>query len=151
MSYSLDANILIYASNKDSAHFEKAVDFLDRCMSEPDPLYLCWSTVFAYLRIATHPGIFASPLSPNEAMGNMETLQSAAHVRFISEGEDFWDCYKRSCEGMSVRGNLVPDAHIASLLREQGVNRIYSRDRDFLKFPFLKVEDPFSRYPDAQL
>lgn len=144
MSYSLDASILIYASNKDSVHYDKAVNFLADCMSEPDPLYLCWATIFAYLRIATHPSIFASPLSPNEAMQNVESLRSASHIRFISEGENLWDCYEHSCEGQNVRGNLVPDAHIASLLREQGVKRIYSRDRDFLKFPFLKVVDPFS-------
>ena len=144
MSYSLDANILIYASNKDSPHFDKATDFLGDCMRETEPLYLCWATVFAYLRIATHPSIFASPLSPNEAMENIESLQSASHVRFISEGEDFWDSYKQSCEGINVRGNLVPDAHIASLLYEHGIKRIYSRDHDFRKFPFLKVMDPFS-------
>ena len=144
MSYSLDANILLYASNEDSIHFANAVDFLAKCMREPDPLYLCWATLFAYLRIATHPNIFASPLSPIQAMENIEMLQSASHVRFISEGGDFWNCYKLSCKGISVRGNLVPDAHIASLLREQGVLRFYSRDRDFLKFPFLKVVDPFS-------
>jgi toxin-antitoxin system PIN domain toxin len=144
MSYSLDANILIYASNKDSAHYEQAIDFLGDCMSEPDPLYLCWPTVFAYLRIATHPSIFASPLSPDEAIRNIESLRLASHVRFISEGEDFWSCYEQSCEGLNARGNLVPDAHIAALLREQGVQRIYSRDRDFLKFPFLKVVDPFN-------
>ena len=144
MSYSLDANILIYASNKDSTCHDKAVEFLGTCMSEPDPLYLCWPTIFAYLRIATHPSIFASPLSPRDAMGNIASLRSASHVRFILEGEDFWDFYEQSCEGLSVRGNLVPDAHIAALLREQGVKRIYSRDRDFLKFPFLKVVDPFS-------
>jgi len=144
MSYSLDANILIDASNKDSVHYDKAVNFLGDCMSEPDPLYLCWATVFAYLRIATHPSIFASPLSPNEAMRNIDSLRSASHVRFISEGEDFWECYKQCSEGIRARGNLVPDAHIAALLREQGIRRIYSRDRDFLKFPFLKVVDPFS-------
>ena len=99
MSYSLDANILIYASNKDSAHYEQAIDFLGDCMSEPDPLYLCWPTVFAYLRIATHPSIFASPLSPDEAIRNIESLRLASHVRFISEGEDFWSCYEPQCSG----------------------------------------------------
>jgi predicted nucleic acid-binding protein len=40
------------------------------------------------------------------------------------------------------RGNLVPDAHLAALLRYYGVKTLYTHDRDFLKFPFLDVRDP---------
>lgn len=143
MSYSLDANILIYASDQESPHHNKAVDFLAGCMNGSDLLYLCWSTAFAYLRITTHPSIFSSPLSPEEARQNIETLRSAPRVRFISEGEDFWEHYKSTCADLVVRGNLVPNAQIAALLKEHGIRRIYSRDRDFLKFPFLEVIDPF--------
>jgi len=40
--------------------------------------------------------------------------------------------------------NLVPDAHLAALLRHHGVKRLYTHDRDFLKFPFLDVRDPLA-------
>jgi len=43
-----------------------------------------------------------------------------------------------------TRGNLVPDAHIASLLRQHGIRELYTRDRDFRKFDFLRVYDPFA-------
>ncbi|MCZ6674660.1 MAG: PIN domain-containing protein [Verrucomicrobia bacterium] len=142
MSYSLDANILIYASDQRSSDHVNAIKFLSDCLSDSEPLYLCWPTVLAYLRITTHPSIFASPLSPQDARQNIESLR-VPHVRFISEGDNFWEHYEQACEGLSVRGNLVPDAHIAALLREHGIRRIYSRDRDFLKFPFLEVVDPF--------
>jgi predicted nucleic acid-binding protein len=42
-----------------------------------------------------------------------------------------------------VRGNLVPDAHLAALLRQHGVRRLYTADTDFHRFPFLEVSDPF--------
>ena len=42
-----------------------------------------------------------------------------------------------------VRGNLVPDAHLATLLRQHGVPRLYTIDRDFRKFDFLEIIDPF--------
>jgi hypothetical protein len=44
---------------------------------------------------------------------------------------------------LPVRGNLVPDAHLASLLRQHGVKTLYTRDTDFRKFDFLEVSDPF--------
>lgn len=143
MSYSIDANILIYASNQESPDNKQAIEFLSNCIKDSEPFYLCWPTVFAYLRISTHPHIFSSPLSPQEAIQNIETLRTLPHVRFIHEGDQFWDHYSEISHGQVIRGNLVPDAHIAALLHEKGVRRIYSRDRDFLKFPFLKVIDPF--------
>ena len=40
MSYSLDANILIYASDEGNPWQEQAVDFLGRCAANPEILYL---------------------------------------------------------------------------------------------------------------
>jgi len=41
-------------------------------------------------------------------------------------------------------GNLVYDAHIVALCLEHGVNEIITGDRDFLRFPSLKVTNPFA-------
>ena len=98
----------------------------------------------AYLRIATHPAIFANPLSPEEAMGNLGTLLALPHVRVLAEEEGFWGVYQEITRGLAVRGNLVPDAHLAALLRQYGVDRIYTNDTDFLKFRFLDVRNPFA-------
>jgi predicted nucleic acid-binding protein len=43
-----------------------------------------------------------------------------------------------------VHGNLVHDAHIAAVLAEHGVRRIYTRDQDFRRFPGLEVVDPLA-------
>jgi predicted nucleic acid-binding protein len=46
-----------------------------------------------------------------------------------------------------VSGNLVHDAHTAVLMREHGIRRIFTRDTDFHRFPFLDPLDPLSRSP----
>lgn len=43
----------------------------------------------------------------------------------------------------AIRGNLVFDAHIAALMREHGIQTIYTHDADFNRFPGLEVVDPF--------
>lgn len=48
------------------------------------------------------------------------------HKRFVS-----WNDYE-------------PFAHIAALLRQHGVDRIYTADSDFRKFAFLEVINPLS-------
>ena len=42
----------------------------------------------------------------------------------------------------SLRGNLLYDAQTAILMREHGIKRIYTRDMDFHRFPFLEPADP---------
>jgi hypothetical protein len=41
------------------------------------------------------------------------------------------DAYRHVAGEIPVRGNLVPDAHVAAILFQHGVRMIYSNDRDF--------------------
>jgi predicted nucleic acid-binding protein len=41
-----------------------------------------------------------------------------------------------------LAGNLLHDAKTAVLMREHGIRRIYTRDTDFHRFPFLEPIDP---------
>jgi predicted nucleic acid-binding protein len=97
----------------------------------------------AYVRIATHPRIFGSPLTPAEALSNVSALVQLPHVRPVAELEGFLEAYGHVTSGMPVRGNLVPDAHVATILFQHGVRTLYSNDRDFRKFASLDVRDPF--------
>jgi predicted nucleic acid-binding protein len=97
----------------------------------------------SYLRIATHPRIFSAPLSPDEALGNVAALLGLPHVRAVSELDGYLDAYKHVTGGTPVRGNLVPDAHVATILFQHGVRTLYSNDRDFRKFSSIDLRDPF--------
>jgi toxin-antitoxin system PIN domain toxin len=144
MSFALDVNILLYASDTSSPHFERARSFIESCMVQDEVFTVGWLTVMSYLRIATHPAVFDRPLSPDEAMANIEMLLDFPQVRFLSEEDGFWNAYRTTTAEVPTRGNLVPDAHLAALLRQHGVKTLYTHDRDFLKFSFLDVRDPLS-------
>ena len=94
MSYSVDVNVLLYASDTSSPKHAQAIRFLKQRPSDPDLFCIAWSTPIAFLRIATHPGIFAQPLSPDDALGNVESLLSLPRVRMLSEGEGFLETYR---------------------------------------------------------
>jgi toxin-antitoxin system PIN domain toxin len=147
MSFAVDVNILLYASDRGSAYHERAAGFLRTVAEGDETCYLAWTTVMSYLRMATHPGIFGAPLSPAEAQGNIERLLGCPHVRCIAEDEGFWSIYRAVAGDMPVRGNLVPDAHLAALLKQHGIRTLYSHDRDFRKFHFLRVLDPLAPQP----
>jgi toxin-antitoxin system PIN domain toxin len=96
----------------------------------------------SYLRIATHGSIFERPLTPSEAMKNIESLLALPHCRPIGEEEGFLETYQDITRDVPTRGNLVPDAHLAAVLSQHGVVTLYTHDRDFRKFGFLDVRDP---------
>jgi hypothetical protein len=104
---------------------------------------LAWPTVMAYLRLVTHPAVVSPPLSPDQATENVEALIGLPHVRLLGEQEGFWEEFREATKGLVVRGNLVPDAHVAAVLRQHGVRILYTNDSDFRQFAFLEVRNPF--------
>jgi uncharacterized protein len=144
MSFAIDVNILLYASDTDSALQPKAQSFLEQCVQQREVFCFAWITLMGYLRMATHPSIFARPLSPDEATRNVESLLRVPHCRTIGEDEQFWPAWRQITAAAPVRGNLVPDAHLAAILQRNGVARLYTHDRDFRRFTFLDVKDPLA-------
>jgi toxin-antitoxin system PIN domain toxin len=144
VSFSCDVNVLLYASDAGSPVHTDARRFLEDAAAGGELWCLGWPTLMSYLRIATHPGIFGTPLAPAVAFANVDALARVPHVRLLGEEPGFLDVYREVSGEFPVRGNLVPDAHLAALLRQHGVKTLYTRDADFRKFAFLDVRDPFA-------
>jgi len=144
VTVTVDTNVLLYASDDSSSFHDRAIELLRTLAAGPDLVYLFWPVALSYLRIATHPTIFRSPLSMAEASANVDDLVCRPHIRTCGEEEGFWDAYGQVVGATPTRGNLVPDAHLVALMRQHGVSTIWSHDRDLLKFPGIHVRDPFA-------
>ena len=142
MSYTVDVNVLLYASDQESPFHDAAVAFLRARAEDPDIFCLTWPVIMGYLRLVTNPRLFARPLAPRAAVDNIAGLLGLPRCRVVSEPEHFLDVYRDIAVEITARGNLVPDAHVAALAKAHGIRTIYSHDRDFRKFPFLRVVDP---------
>lgn len=143
MSYTVDFNVLLFASDESSPRHGRALEVVERLVRGSEIAYLFWPTVMAYLRIATHPSIFGRPLAAAEAMANVEGLLSQPHIHTPGESGRFWPLYRAVAEDSAPVGNLVPDAHIVALMREYEVGTIWTHDRDFRRFPGIEIRDPF--------
>jgi toxin-antitoxin system PIN domain toxin len=142
VSVTVDANVLVYASNESEPVHRPAGKLLERLAAGPEIVYLFWPAIMGYLRIVTHPALLPRPLAPAEAVANVGTLIGLPHVRTPGEGDGFWELYLATRNDPD-RGNDVPDGHLAALMRQHGVRTIYTRDRDFLRFDGISVENPF--------
>jgi toxin-antitoxin system PIN domain toxin len=144
LSLTVDANILVYATNEAEPVYPQARALLERLAAGPDLFYLFWPSVLGYLRIVTHAAILPHPLRPRDAMSNVDVLLARPHIRAAGEVEGFWKLFLATA-GDQPRGNEVPDAHLATLMRQHGVRVIYTRDRGFRRFPDIEPRDPFDR------
>lgn len=143
MTVTVDANVLLYASDGHSPRHRTARDLLERLAAGPSLVYVFWPVAMAYLRISTHPSVFANPLDPDVARVNLGSLLDRAHVRCPGERSGFWSVYQDTVDGDVIRGNLVTDAHIAALMRQHGVGTIWTADRDFRRFTDVTARDPY--------
>lgn len=144
MSYTLDVNVLLYASDTDSHFHEPARELVDRTAAGPEIAYLFWPTVMGYMRLVTHPSIVPRPLSAEVAADNMEQLLGQPHIHSPGEQERFWRRFREVAADGLPTGNLVSDAHIVALMRENGVRTIWTHDRDYRRFRGIEVRDPFA-------
>jgi predicted nucleic acid-binding protein len=83
MSYSVDVNVLLYASDQAGPRYEEAIQFLLNRASDPELFCICWATPMSYIRISPHPSIFSHPLSPGEALENVESLLIQPQIPLI--------------------------------------------------------------------
>jgi toxin-antitoxin system PIN domain toxin len=143
VSLTLDANVLLYASDASSQRHDRAREVVEAVAAGPELAYLFWPTLMAYLRMATHPAIFDRPLPAGEAIENVEALLSRPHVRAPGEQAEFWRRYRSVAADASPTGNVVPDAHLAALMLENEVRTIWTHDRDYRRFKGIEVRDPF--------
>jgi toxin-antitoxin system PIN domain toxin len=118
---------------------------LKACAGNDEPLYLCYLTLMSYLRMSTHPRIFTNPLTPKEAVANLDALATLPQTRLVSEREGFLDVYKEVTKDVVVRANLVPDAHFWSILRQHGVSTLYTANvDDFRKLGCSDARNPLA-------
>ena len=138
-----DTNVLIYAADEDSPLHPDCRDRISSAREDPSPAYLSWNICYEFLRVTTHVRATVTPWTPDRAWGFLSTLLASPGFQLLTPTERHAEVLGRTLEELpDLRGNICHDLHTAVLMRENGVSRIYTRDTDFHRFPFLTVIDP---------
>ena len=117
--------------------------FLEGLRSGPLRWFLTWSIAREFLRVATHPRVYPRPWSAPEAHAFLDALLSSPSARLLTPTARHAEVLAASLADVpEARRNLLHDLQTAVLMREHGVGRIVTRDRDFHRFGFLDVVDP---------
>jgi uncharacterized protein len=138
-----DANLPLYAYDTSSVHHEAARHWFEMVLGGPELVGFAWATMVAFLRITTHPRIFARPLAIAEATAIVQEWLTLPSTVVIEPTDRHLQLFGRLAVDGQARGALVPDAHLATLSVEHGAT-VYSADRDFTRFPGVRVVNPLN-------
>ena len=140
----IDTNILAYARRRETPSHEKALAIVKRCAEGKEPWGLPWPCIYEFLRVVTHPRVFDPPTGLDDALEGLESLLASPSLVLLGEGSTHSARMMLALREGRASGNLVHDAQIAALLLEHGVREFWTADRDFHRFPGIKVRDPFA-------
>ncbi len=130
----VDANILLYAVNTDALHHDRARSWLDRSLSGESTVAFSWIALLAFARLSTKVGLFPTPLSVEAALDRVDAWLSAPTAVLVEPTPEHPVVLRRLLASVGTGGNLVNDAHLASLsIEHRGC--VVSYDNDFARFP----------------
>ena len=139
----VDANLLIYAVNKDLPEHKRARLWWEEALSGVGAVGLPWVSLMAFLRICTNSRIFENPLSPEQALTFIDEWLDRPNVSIVAPGAGHWAILKNLIRQTGTAGNLTTDAHIAALALEHGCT-VCSADNDFKRFPGVAHINPLA-------
>lgn len=139
----LDTNVLVYAEVRSTEHHETASRVLREHAEGDRPWALPWPCANEFLRVVTHPAIVDPPVPVPRALADLERILDSPSLELLSESRRHRVLMAEIVTETQVSGNLLHDAHIATLCLEHGVRELVTGDQDFLRFPGLDVVDPF--------
>ncbi len=139
----VDANLLIYASDRASAYHQNAKEWLDRQLRGPVRIGLPWASLLAFLRVTTNPRIYERPASMVDAWRQVTAWLGCDPAWLPQATERHAEILGRLLALPGMRGKLVPDADMAALAIEHGLV-LCSTDGDFARFPRLRWQNPLA-------
>lgn len=139
----VDVNILVYAHRADTPDHAAYHRWLEEMVGSDAAFGLSDLVLSGFLRVVTHPRVFAPPSPMAAALRFAHELRDAPNCVPVAPSPRHWEIFARLCSGAGVKGNLVPDAYLAALAIESGSEWI-TADRDYARFPGLRWRHPLA-------
>lgn len=138
----VDANVLLYAVDRNAPRHRAAKRWLDDALSGNETVLLPWLSLLAFIRLTTHARVFDRPLSPSQALEIVDGWLSAPNALTPEPDARHSQRLREILDAAGGHGgNLVNDAHLAALALQYGAV-VETFDNDFSRFGAVRWETP---------
>lgn len=136
-----DANLLLYAYDASGPLHPAAAAWWSACLSGREPVGLCPTVLFSFVRIGTSRRAFAAPLTVEDACAHVETWLQQPVVQVVDLDDDDVGTVLSLLHAAGSGGNLTTDAQIAAVALRHGAV-VHTADSDFARFPDVRWHNP---------
>ncbi len=138
----IDTNLLVYAHREDSPFHEAADACLAQCAESSPGWAIPWPCLHEFFAVVTHPRIYDPPTPVARALEQIDAWLASPSLVLLTETHLHWPRLRELVSKARVAGPAIHDARIAALCVQHGVRELWSADRDFGRFPALRVVNP---------
>lgn len=131
-----DVNVLLAGFRPGHVHHDRARAFLEDARAGSEVIGFSDFALAGVVRLATDSRVFARPDTADAVVGYLDVLLDPPG-QLLRAGTTHWSRFAALCRQLQLRGNLVPDAHLAALSLESGAELI-TFDRGFGRYPGLR-------------
>jgi uncharacterized protein len=137
----IDTNILVYAHREDVDEHRFAKSALEQLALSGTQWCIPWPCAHEFIAAVTHSR-WSSPTPIAVAVGAIESWLAHPTCRPLSESVNHLELLSGLAQRASLKGAAIHDARIAAICIGAGVTVLWTRDRDFQKFPDLQTRNP---------
>ncbi len=138
----VDSNLLVYAHREDAPWHDAAYAKLAGLAEGRQTWAIPWPCLHEFLAIVTHPRIYDPPTPLDKAIDQVEAWLESPSLVLLAESEDHWNQLSSLLRTARIAGPKVHDARVAAICIQHGASELWTIDRDFSRFPGLKVRNP---------
>jgi uncharacterized protein len=138
----VDTNLLVYAHRGEMALHKPAADCLRRLCEGTTPWAIPSACLSEFLATVTHPHKFKPASDLSQALAQINFWLQARSAQVLHSGAAHWRILSELATQGRLQGGQFHDARVAAICIENGVNLLYTADRDFGRFKALKTFNP---------
>jgi uncharacterized protein len=138
----VDSNLLVYSHREDTPWHDVAFARIAELAEGQAPWAIPWPCIHEFLAIVTHPRIYSPPTPLENALSQVDAWLESPSLLLLSESGEYWQQLRAFLQTGRVAGPQVHDTRIAALCKHHGVSELWTADRDFSRYPELKVRNP---------
>jgi toxin-antitoxin system PIN domain toxin len=138
----IDTNLLVYAHRRDSSFHVRSRKVISALAEGKAAWAIPWPCVHEFLAVVTHPRIYTPPSTLEDAVDQVEAWLESPSVVLLGETAEHFPVLRAQLLAGAIAGPRVHDARVVAICVGSGVTELLSSDRDFTRFPDLKVVNP---------
>ncbi len=138
----VDSNILVYAHREDSPWHAAAFECVRGLAESRTQWAIPWPCFHEFLAVTTHPRIYSPPTPLDLAIDQVEAWLESPSLVLLAEDGGYWPRFRTLVLAGQAAGPKIHDARIAAVCLQNGVSELWTIDRDFSRFPALKLRNP---------